>query len=95
MFLARVEWLPVTSRSLFRCSLASSSSFIFFCFSSIIAMPVALVRTHAPLLFIGFDDFGVEGMLGKVRNSVSGERGFLVDPYTDLRDGALLDTCCS
>ena len=41
--------------------------------------------------FFGLDDFGVGGILGNVRNSVSGERGFLVDPDTDPRDEALLD----
>ena len=40
-------------------------------------------------IFFGFDDFGVGGMLGNVRNSVSGESGFLLD--SDPRDEAPLD----
>ena len=43
-------------------------------------------------IFFHFDDFGVGGILGNVRNSVSGESGFLVDPDTDPRDDeSLLD----
>ena len=54
-------------------------------------MTVALVRTHGPLLFFCFEDFGVGGILGKIRNSFSGERGFLVDTDTDPPDEALFD----
>ena len=55
------------------------------------AIAMELVRTRGPLLFFCFDDFGVRGLLGKVRNSDIGERGFLVDLGTDPAEDALLD----
>ena len=54
-------------------------------------MAVVLVRTHGPLLFFCFEDFGVCGILGKVRNSLSEERGFLIDTDADPPDEDLFD----